>query len=626
MPTRAFDPIRFEVIRNALTQATEEMAAALRRSAYSTNVKTRQDFSCAFFDKDLRAIAQSFSQPVHLGSFVKHVPTAVQRYGPERFGPGDMVLSNDPYGGGVHLNDISLIGAVHYRGDVVGYTACLAHHVDVGGGAPASVGAFQEVYQEGIIIPPVKFVRAGEIVPDIFRLVLAQIRSKRETAGDFRAQIASNKTGVKRINEIIDRFGLDEFNDYVDEIVAYTRRRTRVELKKFPRGVFKAEGFVDTDGFTPDPVVLKVKITVDDSGVTFDTTGSDEQRRAPVNSTFAQTFSACAYALRALMDRDLPVNHGFYEYVRVIAPEGSVTNCKHPAPVVGGWETHVRLNDLIFKALSEPMPDLICAGTKAMQCHAGFGGLRFRRRGPAGGAVPSSGGGGLSANQDEGTPPEYYCFLETLAGGYGARSRSDGPDAVQTHGQNTENAPVEETESNYPVRIVRYGLIPDSEGAGKNRGGLGLQRDYEFPEATTFTVLADRDKAGPHGLYGGLPGSVSEYLLFPASGGAPQELSSKATIQLNPGDVISYRTSGGGGYGDPHERDPQRVLKDVLDAKVDIDRARKVYLVVVDPETMSVDQTATARLRSGAQQQTAQPIAVSAERTRARSARTNAGA
>ena len=287
------DPIRFEVIRNALTQATEEMAAALRRSAYSTNVKTRQDFSCAYFDPEMRVIAQAFTQPVHLGSFVEHVPQAIRRQGVDNLGPGDMILSNDPYGGGVHLNDISLIGPVHWNGQLAGYTACLAHHVDVGGGAPASVGAFQEVFQEGVIIPAVKLVKGGQIVDDIFRLVLAQIRSKRETAGDFRAQVASNLTGARRVQEIVDRFGLDEFRRYVDEIVEYTSRRTRAEVAKLPKGVFRATGSVDNDGFTDKPVQLKVKVTIDDTGVHFDTTGSDPQRRAPVNSTFAQTFSAC---------------------------------------------------------------------------------------------------------------------------------------------------------------------------------------------------------------------------------------------------------------------------------------------------------------------------------------------
>ena len=566
------DPIRFEVIRNALSQATEEMAAALRRSAYSTNVKTRQDFSCAYFDPEMRVIAQAFTQPVHLGSFVEHVPRAIRRHGVDNLGPGDMILSNDPYGGGVHLNDISLIGPVHWNGRLAGYTACLAHHVDVGGGAPASVGAFQEVFQEGVIIPAVKLVKGGEIVDDVFRLVLAQIRSKRETAGDFRAQVASNLTGIRRVNEIIDRFGMDEFLRYVDEIVDYTSRRTRSEIEKLPKGVYTAAGSVDNDGFTDKPVQLKVKVTIDDSGVHFDTTGSEAQRRAPVNSTFAQTFSACAYALRALMDKDLPVNHGFYQYVRITAPLGSVTNCVHPAPVVGGWETHVRVNDLIFKALSVSLPDEVPAGTKAMQCHSGFGGEH-----------PRTG--------------EYYCYLETLAGGYGARSSSDGPDAVQAHGQNTENAPVEELESNYPLRIDRYGLIPDSEGAGKYRGGLGIRRDYLFPSETTFTILADRDKAGPHGLFGGQPGSISVYALM--RDGEETHLSSKSTVHLQPGDVISYRTSGGGGFEDPLTRDPELVLSDVADGKVSVERASSVYGVVISEDGQSVDLAATERLRGG---------------------------
>jgi N-methylhydantoinase B len=455
---------------------------------------------------------------------------------------------------------------------LVGYTACLAHHVDVGGGAPASVGAFREVFQEGIIIPPIKFVNKGVLDDDLFRLVLSQIRSKRETSGDFRAQIASNRTGALRIIEIIDRYGIDEFDHYIDEIIEYTDRRTRVEVAKLPKGVFTAEGFVDNDGFTDEVVKLAVKITIDDDGVRFDTTGSDPQRRAPVNSTFAQTYSACAYALRALMDRDLPVNDGFYRYVHVEAPEGTVTNCVHPAPVVGGWETHVRLNDLIFEALSPAMPDAVCAGTKSMQCHAGFGG----------------------ENHETG---EYYCFLETLAGGYGGRSTSDGPDAVQSHGQNTENAPIEETESNYPVRITRYELVPDSEGPGEFRGGLGLRRDYMFPEEATFTILADRDKFGPRGLFDGEHGGKSVYAVI--KDGNEEHLSSKTTVQLQPGEIISYRTSGGGGYGSPFKRDLQAILEDVSQGKISHDRARERYGVEIDPETNQINEKATKELRSG---------------------------
>ncbi len=570
--TESLDPITFEVVRHALTEATEEMAVALRRSAYSTNIKTRADFSCAFFDRDLNVVAQAFCQAVHLGSLVHLVPIAVRAYGAENLAPGDAILCNDPYLGGVHLNDISLISPVYCEGELFGYVANMAHHVDVGGGAPASVGAFREVYQEGIIIPPVKLVAGGEIVEDVFRLILGQIRSKRETAGDFRAQMAANATGARRLAELMQQTGIETVNHYIKELMAYAERRTRAEIAKLPQGEFSAEGYVDNDGYTDEPVRLVAKVRIDDDGVLFDLNGSDPQRRAPVNSTFAQTFSACAYNLKCLMDPDIPPNQGFYQMVRIAAPEGTVVNCKPPAPVVGGWETHARLNEVIFKALAPVLPECVPAGGKAMQCHAGFGGID-----------PRTG--------------EYYCFLETLAGGYGARFQSDGPDAVQTHGQNTENAPIEETERYYPVRILRYELVDDSEGPGKYRGGLGLRRDYVFLDHdVTFTVLADRDKAGPWGLFGGEPGRQAYYIHD--HDGEAEVLSSKTTIDVRPGEMIRYETCGGGGHGPPWQRDPKRVLNDVRQGKVSLERARTAYGVAIDAEQWTVDTDETAYLRA----------------------------
>jgi N-methylhydantoinase B len=562
------DPITFEVIRNALVAATDEMVLALRRSAYSTNIKTRSDFSCAFFDAQLRSVAQGFAQPVHLGSMVEQVPKSVNEYGADKLGPGDMIITNEPFPGGVHLNDISLIAPVHHEGRLLGYVVNLAHHVDVGGGAPASIGAFKEVFQEGVIIPPVKVVEAGRLVPDVFKLVLAQIRSKRETGGDLRAQIAANNTGVRRLQALVDRFGAEPVAQTMDELLDYTERRTRAELAKLPRGTFEADATVDNDGYTDQPVYLKVSVTIADDGVTFDTTGSDPQRRAPVNSTYAQTYSACAYALKCLVDPDLPVNDGFYRLLNVHAPLGTVTNCSLPSPVVGGWETQTRLNDAIFKALSGPMPESVPAGTKAMMCHAGFGGVD-----------PETG--------------EYYCFLETFGGGYGGRIASDGPDAVQTHGQNTENAPIEETERGYPVRVECLELVENSEGPGKFRGGLGLRKDYLFDRPTTFTVLADRDKAGPWGLFGGLAGRKAEYVL--TRDGEETRLGSKTTVELQPGDVMSYRTCGGGGYGPPHERDPERVLRDVIEGKVSAERAREHYGVAIVDGRVDEDETRSLR-------------------------------
>ncbi len=545
-----FDPISFEVIRNALVAATDEMVLALKRSAYSTNIKTRSDFSCAFFDAELRSVAQGFTQPVHLGSMVEQIPRAVRDYGPEKLGAGDVLITNDPFPSGVHLNDISLISPVFDGDTLLGYVANLAHHVDVGGGAPASIGAFREVFQEGVIIPPVKVVDRGRIVPDVFSLILAQIRSKHETGGDLRAQIAANATGVRRVRALVGRHGREAIVSAMAELLDYTERRTRAELASLPLGVYESEGFVDTDGYSDDPVRLRARVEIAADGVSFDLEGSDQQRRAPVNSTYAQTFSACAYALKCLIDPDLPVNDGFYRLVTVAAPRGSVTNCTWPSPVVGGWETQTRLVDVIFQALIPVLPERLPAGSKAMMCHAGFGGVDPETN-------------------------EYYCFLETFAGGYGGRDGSDGPDAVQTHGQNTENAPVEETELYYPVHVTRLSLVEDSDGAGRFRGGLGLRKDFLFDRSTTFTVLADRTRAGPAGVFGGLPGKTAEYVLI--RGDVETRLGAKTTIEVEAGDTISFRTCGGGGYGPPEERDRELVARDVREGKVSLERAREVY-------------------------------------------------
>jgi len=565
------DPIKFEVIRNALVEATEEMTVALRRSAYSTNIKTRADFSCAYFDHQLRPVAQAFAQPNHLGSLSILVPRAIEAYGPENIGPDDAILINDPFLGGVHLNDIALISPMYYEDECLGYVANLAHHVDVGGGAPASIGAFREVYQEGVIIPPVKLVQGGEIVSDVFRLIIAQVRSKHETSGDLRAQIAANNTGIRRLQALLDRFGVASVSFYIDELMAYTERRTRAEMEKLPKGSFTADGYIDYDGFSDQPVHLVARIEIDDGGVLFDFNGSDPQRRAPVNSTYSMTYAACAYVLKTLIDPDVPANAGFYRLVSMVAPEGTVVNGKPPAAVVGGWETHMRLTEVILKALAPAMPERIPAGSKGMICHAGFGGIDPRM-------------------------DVYYCFLETLAGGYGGRYGSDGPDAVQPHGQNTENAPVEETEIRYPVRITRYELIENSEGAGRHRGGLGLRRDYLFSDPeVSFTILADRNRWGPWGLFDGLPGRKASYVLNPD--GEAMELESKVTLELKPGDVVSYRTCGGGGYGPPGERDPQQVLRDVREGKVSLERARTVYRVAIDADAWVVDEEKTEQLR-----------------------------
>jgi N-methylhydantoinase B len=567
-----FDPVRFEVVRHAMTAVADEMCLVLAKSAYSTNVKTRLDLSCAVLDRDGHVIGQSTAQPCHISAMNIIVANAIRQYGAENLAPGDQLVVNDPYQGGVHLNDVVVLAPIFHREEIQGYVANLAHHVDVGGSAPGSLAAYEEVYQEGLIFPIVKIAENGQLHRETFKLIMANIRSKKETAGDFRAQIAANNIGARRMVELYERYGLEEMHRFAVELLDYTERRCRDEFSRLPEGTYEAEGFLDDDGITDRPIRLHARITIRDGRVRFDLSGSDQQRRAPMNSTFTQTHAACAYVLRCLMDDDILTNDGFYRLLEIDAPPGSVVNAQSPVGVAGGWEVSLRLCDVLFRALGQGMPERVPAGCKAMVCHVVFGGID-----------PRDG--------------QYYAFLETVAGGHGGRLGLDGIDAVQTHHQNTQNAPVEEVETCYPVLTLRYGLLPDSEGAGKFRGGLGVHRDYTFRDhEAVFTVLADRRVFAPHGLLGGSDGRVARYAMR-GRDGAVRDLKSKTTFKVGSGDVVIYETCGGGGYGDPLERDPQAVLRDVTEEKVSVRRAADVYGVMFDPSGTAVDSVATERRR-----------------------------
>ena len=568
----ATDPVLFEVIRNALVEATEEMSVTLRRTAYSTNIKTRLDYSCAFVDAAGRMVAQAFCQPAHLVTTGRIVPRAVTEYGPENLAPGDGLLVNDPHRQASHLNDVFLISPFYFNGKLIGYVANTCHHVDVGGGAPASIGVFREVYQEGFILPVVKLLSGGEVVEDVLKMFLANVRAAREVSGDLRAQVAANNIGIRRLTQLFERYGAEVLDRYVDRLIDYAGQRVRAEIRKLPQGTFTAEGCLDDDGITSEPVHLKAKVSIEEDRVTFDFTGTDAQRPAPMNCNLTQTFTACVYVLKCLTDPDIPLNEGFYQPIHVIAPEGLAVNPRPPTAIVGGWEVCARLCEILFKALAPVVPDRVPAGTKGMICQIGFGGRD-----------PRSG--------------EYYCFYETMAGGYGGRYASDGPDAVQTHVQNTQNAPVEETEQNYPVRITRYSLVPDSEGPGRFRGGLGLCREYQFIDhEPTFTILADRVRFPPWGLFGGSDGKPARYLRV--AGGVDHRIPSKTTVSVARDDLIRLETCGGGGYGPAWEREPARVLRDVRERKISAARAREFYGVAIDSREGTIDLVETDRLRS----------------------------
>ena len=462
-----------------------------------------------------------------------------------------MIITNEPFPSGVHLNDISLISPVHHDGELLGYVANLAHHVDVGGGAPASIGAFREVFQEGVIIPPVKVVEGGRIVRDVFDLILAQIRSKHETGGDFRAQIAANATGVRRLQALVGRHGLETVTGTMRELLDYTERRTRAEIAALPHGVYEAEGTVDVDGYTDEPVQLKARIEITADGVAFDLTGSDPQRRAPVNSTYAQTFSACAYAVKCLIDPDLPVNDGFYRVIGLDAPEGTVTNCTWPSPVVGGWETQTRLVDVIFRALLPALPERLPAGTKAMMCHAGFGG------------VDAADERVLLLPRD---------VRRRLRRPLRERRAGRGADARPEHRERAGRGDRAELSGAGRAPLARRGLGRARPLPRRARAAQGLRLrpgdDVHRPRRPHARRAGGRVRR---------PGGEARRVRADPRRRRDPASARRRRSRSRPGDTVSYRTCGGGGYGPPAERDRELVARDVREGKVSVERARVEY-------------------------------------------------
>ena len=547
----AMDPVTFEVIRNAVINMTEEMAVTVRRAAFSTNIKTRADFSCAFFDAKLRCIAQSFAQPAHLVAMSTITPASIREFGPEMLNPGDAIVVNDPHRGASHLNDITVISPVEIDGFRLGYVANMAHHVDVGGSSPASLGVNKELCQEGIILPPTRIAQAGKIDDNILKLILANLRAPRETNGDLRAQLSANVVGIRRMTTLQGAYPVDLLTSFFDELIDYTDRWTKKEFLALPEGVYEAEGYRDDDGVSDDPVRLKVKITIKGGHVHLDPTGSSKQRMSPINCVRPMAKCAIAFVARCLVDDGIPVNEGFLNRIHVDGPDGLVCTAMRPAAVVGGWELVSRMAELIFLALHPALPTRIPAAGKGCIVNIGFGGIDPRRG-------------------------EYYCYMETIAGGNGARPTKDGPDGVQTNLQNTENAPIEEVELHYPIRIKRYELITDSCGAGKFRGGMAIRRDFEFPYADcAWTVLSDGRKFAPWGLLGGKEGSCSRFIFDPD--GENRDLPSKCSIEVPRGGCVRVETPGAGGFGYPNDRNPEAVRNDLRDEKSSSTSAREDY-------------------------------------------------
>ncbi len=512
MAREKLDPVTLSVLASALAGIAEEMGAVLIRGAYSSNIKERRDCSTALFDAEGNMVAQAEHIPVHLGAMPEAVKAVVER-DPE---PGDVFAINDPYSGGTHLPDITLVSPISSGGEIVGYAVTRAHHSDVGGMSPGSMPSnSREVFQEGIIIPPVRLVRGGEYVPDVLDLLLANVRTPALRRGDLRAQIAANNLAETRIEELIERRGRDTILAAFSEVVLYAEKRAREAIRALPDGEHSAEDFMEGDGSTEEDIPIKASVTVSGDEITVDFSGTSRQVRGNINCPLPVTRSACFFALRVLLPKDVPANAGTYAPLDIKAPERSLVNAAYPAAVVAGnVETSNRIADTVLAAL------------------AGF----------APGEVPAQGQGTMNNTIIGGTgsPWTYY---ETIGGGQGASSKGPGPSGVHVGMSNTLNTPVEAFEQEYPMRVTRYELLHGSGGAGEHRGGDGVVRSIEVLEPATLSLLTDRRRHAPKGVEGGEPGNVGRNLLN------DEELPPKTSRELEAGDVVTVETPGGGGYG-----------------------------------------------------------------------------
>jgi N-methylhydantoinase B len=527
----AVNPISLELFRSALTAIAEEMGVVLTRSSYSPNIKERRDFSCALFDLRGRLVAQAAHIPVHLGSMPDSVAAALKTF--EHFAPGDVIAVNDPFLGGTHLPDITLIAPLHVQieGEQrhIGFAANRAHHSDVGGMSPGSMPMATEIYQEGIIIPPLKLWEGERPNQVVLNLILRNIRTPDERRGDLAAQIAANRTAIRRMQELIDRWGLASTEEHIDALLAYAERIARATIQSIPDGRYTFTDCLDNDGFSDEPVPITATVTVQGDGLTVDFTGSAGQTRGNVNAVAAVAKSATYYVVRCLMPEDAPMNSGTFAPVTVIAPEGTVVNARPPAAVAqGNVETSQRITDVVFGALASALPDVVPAASQGTMNNITAGGIDPRT----------------------GQPFAYY---ETMGGGMGARPGLDGLSGVHTHMSNTLNTPVEAFEYAYPMRITAYRLRDSSGGNGAFRGGDGLEREITFEVPTEVTLLTERRNTAPYGLRGGEPGKQGENRL--QHEGQERMLPGKVHFQAASGDRLTVLSPGGGGWGKVHKEE-----------------------------------------------------------------------
>src|SRR5271166_2337540 len=526
------DSVDLAVFQSAIHSIAEEMGAALRRTALSPNIKERRDYSCAIFDGRGRVIAMGDHMPVHLGSMPMSVQAAVAAIA---FAPRDIAILNDPYAGGTHLPDITMVLPVFLPGhdpshDPAFYVSNRAHHADVGGSFPGSMGPAREIFQEGIRIPPVRIVRGDKIDREMFDLILLNVRTPQEREGDLASQIGACRVGEQRILQLAEKYGEHRLQPLIEELLDYSERLVRAELRTMPAGDFSAEDWLDDDGVTDLPRRIAVRLRFDPEAASLDIdfAGSSPQVAGSVNAVRAITLSACFYMLRCLLGEDAPATAGILRPLTLVTPAGSIVDALPPAPVAGGnVETSQRIVDLLLRALAQAVPARVPAASAGTMSNLTIGGVDPR----------------LHPRNDE--PFTYY---ETAAGGMGARPGIDGISGVQTHMTNSLNTPIEALEYAYPFRVRRYAYRDGSGGAGEFRGGDGLIREVEMLAEAQVTLLAERRKFRPYGLQGGEEGAPGRAWIRRAGTAEEMEIPGKSTQRLSKGDILHIETPGGGGW------------------------------------------------------------------------------
>lgn len=520
------DAATLEVLRNALDATAEEMGAVLRRTAFSPNIKERMDASCAVFDRHAQLVAQAEHVPVHLGSMLTALGPTLASVEPLE--EGDVLVVNDPFVAGAHLPDVLLVSAVFVEGFHLAYVATRAHHSDVGGMEPGSMpGNSREIWQEGLVIPPVLLYRKGVLQGDLERLILANVRTPLERRGDLNAQLACLRVGERRISELATKYGTDVLLYGLDALLEYAERRMRNRIAQLPAGTYSASDVLDDDGVGVEPVHIQVSITIKGERMVIDFAGSAPQRPGNINAVAPMTHSAVYFALKLITDATIPANAGAFRTVEIRIPERSVLNACMPAAVcAGNTETTQRVADVVLRALAECAPERVPAGSQGTMNLIGIGGVdpRTGRR---------------------------YAYVETIGGGQGGRPMGAGQDGIQCNMTNTMNTPVEALEIGYPLRVERYELREGSSGNGKNRGGMGVVKAIRMLDhEARVSLQSDRRRFPPYGLHAGEPGQLGRNLVIDAGGGV-HEQPGKVTMTLQPGETVVVETPGGGGWGAP---------------------------------------------------------------------------